>query len=156
MNIYVLIIQVYLTTFSKHNDNSKNTKFYHLSQLIIPKILMNFVSCHAFVKYSISTVILTFCNARVTYYHPKVFVTAETEVGRVDNILTTVRNKSTLINYINRTVIQNSRRLFLQLLTHRKIIILEMCLKIMYQTFMMTVMLIYITQTLKKIDKSLD
>ena len=65
---------------------------------------MNFMSCHAFVKSSISTVILTFCNARVTYYLPKVFVTAETEVVSVDNILIIVINKSMILIYIKSKV----------------------------------------------------
>ena len=39
---------------SKHEDNFKNNKFNNLSGLRIPEILMNSMSCHGFVKYSIS------------------------------------------------------------------------------------------------------
>ena len=44
---------------SKHDDKSKNAKFNNLSGLGIPDILMNIMSCHVFLKSSISTVIFT-------------------------------------------------------------------------------------------------
>ena len=47
---------------------------------------MNIISCHGFVKYYISTVILTCNNALVTYYPSKGVVMVETEVGGPDNI----------------------------------------------------------------------
>ena len=60
-------------------------------------------SCHGLVKYSISTVILKFPNALVTYYISKGFVIVEIEMGGVDNIPITVKNKSMLlINMKNR------------------------------------------------------
>ena len=71
---------------SKHYNNFKNTKFNNLSALQIPEILMNIMSCNGFVKSSISTIILTCCNALVPYYISKGFIIVETEVGDVDNI----------------------------------------------------------------------
>ena len=53
---------------SKHDNNFKNIKFNDLSDLVIPDILMNIISCHGFVKYSISTVILTYRNSLAPYY----------------------------------------------------------------------------------------
>ena len=53
---------------------------------------MNIMSCHGFVKYSISTVILTFRNDLVPYYRFKGLVMVETIVGSVDNIPTTAKN----------------------------------------------------------------
>ena len=75
---------------SKHDNNFKNTKFNNLSALQIPEILMNIMSCNGFVKSSISTIILTCCNALVPYYISKGFIIVETEVGGVDNIPKTV------------------------------------------------------------------
>ena len=57
--------------------------------LEIPEILMNIMSCHGFTKSSTLTVILTCRSALVPYYFSKGFVIFETEVGGVDNILTT-------------------------------------------------------------------
>ena len=59
--------------------------------LVIPDIFTNLVSCYRFVKYSISTIILTCLSDLVTYYLSEEFVMVETYVGWVDNIPTTVR-----------------------------------------------------------------
>ena len=56
---------------SKHDDNFKNIKFNNMSGLGVPEILMNIVSCHGYVKSSISTVILKCCNTLVPYYISK-------------------------------------------------------------------------------------
>ena len=53
---------------SKNDNNFKNIKFNDLSDLVIPDILMNIISCHGFVKYSISTVILTYRNSLAPYF----------------------------------------------------------------------------------------
>ena len=71
---------------SKHDNNFKDTKFDYFTVLGIPDILINIISCHGFVKSSISTVILTYHNALVPYYLSKGFFVVETEVGGVDNI----------------------------------------------------------------------
>ena len=71
---------------SKHDNNFKNIKFNNLSGLVITDIFMNIMSCHGFVKYSISTLILTFSNDQVPSDIYKVFFIFETEVGGVDNI----------------------------------------------------------------------
>ena len=78
---------------SKHEDNFNKTKLNDFSGLVIPAILMNIMSCHGFVKSSISTYILTCYNSLVTYYISKGFVIIETEVGGVDNIPIIVKNK---------------------------------------------------------------
>ena len=73
--------------------DSKRLGSTFFSGLGIPEILMNIMSCHGFVKYSISKVILTCRNAIVPYYFSKVFVIIETEACGVDNISITVKKK---------------------------------------------------------------
>ena len=65
---------------------------------------MNIISCHGFVKYSISTVILTCRNSLVPYYIFKLFVFFETEMVGVDNIPITVKKESMILIYMNRRV----------------------------------------------------
>ena len=64
-----------------------------MSGLGIPEILMNTMSYHGFVRYSISTVILTCSNVLVPYYLSRGFVKVKTEVVGVDNIPIIVKNR---------------------------------------------------------------
>ena len=63
---------------SKHDKNFRKTKFNDLSQLGMPDILMNIISCHGFVKSSSSKLILTLRNSLVPYYLSKGFLIFET------------------------------------------------------------------------------
>ena len=78
---------------SKNDNNFKNTVFKDLSGLVIPDILMKIMPCHGFVKYSISTVILTCRNSLFPCYLSKGFFIVEIEVGVVDNITIIVKNQ---------------------------------------------------------------
>ena len=71
---------------SKDDSNFKKTKFNNLSELKIPDILINIMSCQGFLKYSLSTIILKCRNSLVPYYLSKGFVIFETEVSGVDNV----------------------------------------------------------------------
>ena len=62
---------------SKHDNNFNKTKFNNLYGLGIPKILMNIMPCHEFVKSSVSTVILICCNDLAPYYLSKLFDVVE-------------------------------------------------------------------------------
>ena len=78
---------------SKHENNFENTKFNNFSWLRTPDILMNIISCHGLVNYSIPKVILKFRSDLVTYYISKGFVIVETEEGVIDNTPTNVNIK---------------------------------------------------------------
>ena len=58
---------------SKHYNKFENTRVKNLSGLVIPDILINIMSCNGLSKYSISTVILTYCSSLVPYYISKGF-----------------------------------------------------------------------------------
>ena len=92
---YLVLIQ---EKFPKHDNNFENTRFKDFSRLGIPEILMNIISCRGFSKSSVLTVILTCRSALVPYYLSKRFIIVKTEEGGVDNIPTTVKIKSKLIN----------------------------------------------------------
>ena len=98
MNIFVFIIWVYFKkSYPKNDDNFKKTRFNYFSRLVITEILMNLMSCHGFVKSSISNFILICINALVPYYPSKGFVVVETEVGGFDNIPITVKLKKSML-----------------------------------------------------------
>ena len=89
---------------SKHDNKSEKTKFNNFSGLGIPDIFMNIMSCHGFVKYSISTVILTCFNAIVPHYLSEGFFIFETEMGFVDNITIIAKKNPMLLIYTKRRV----------------------------------------------------
>ena len=71
---------------SKHDNKFENTKFNNLSELGIPDILMNIISCHGFSKSSISTSILKCRSALVPCYPPFKNVIVGEKKGDLDNI----------------------------------------------------------------------
>ena len=102
--IFVYYLGLIQEKLSKHDNNFKNNNFKDLSGLVIPDIFMNVISCHLFVKSSISTLILKCCNDLVPYYTSKVFVIVEIEVGGVDNVTINVKNISMILIYMKRRV----------------------------------------------------
>ena len=121
---------------SKHDKNFKNTKFGDFSGLAITEILMNIMARHGLEKSTIPAVILTFPNALVTYYISKGFFIVETEVCKVDNIPTTVKNIYTLLIYIKITVLYHAKWIFPQLSTYeKKSSLQEIHMKNLYLTF---------------------
>ena len=93
--IFVLIIWVYFKESYPRTTITSKYQVQLFSGLGILDIFMNIMSCHGFVKSSVSTVILTCHNYLVMYYLSKGFVVVETEVGGVDNIPMFVKNNAT-------------------------------------------------------------
>ena len=114
--IFVLIIWVYFKESYPRTTITSKYQVQLFSGLGILDIFMNIMSCHGFVKSSVSTVILTCHNYLVMYYLSKGFVVVETEVGGVDNIPMFV--KTMLLIYMNRRVFQHTKRLYPKLSIH--------------------------------------